>query len=71
MKVRFTDVFSYVPTLEPRVSIKFKPTGGPKRDGVYTVKRECGERAVASGKAVAVAEEPVLDAPPAAPSEPE
>lgn len=59
MKVKFTAPFDYVPTEEPRVLIAFSPTGGTTKDGSYTVRRECGEAAVAADKAVEVAPDPL------------
>ena len=52
MRVRFTDIYDYTPSEDARVQIAFRPDGGPNGDGVYTVRRECGEAAVAAGKAV-------------------
>lgn len=66
MKVRFLQSFDYVPSLERRVVIVFKPDGGPNNDGVYTVKRECGLTAIALGKARELPEEPAADATPEA-----
>ncbi|MCC4295850.1 hypothetical protein [Brevundimonas aurantiaca] len=54
MRVRFTAPFDYTPAEEPRVLIAYSPIGGEEKDGEYTVRRECGEAAVAQGKAVAV-----------------
>lgn len=54
MRVRFTAPFDYTPVKEPRALIAYSPTGGEEKDGVYTVRRECGEAAVAQGKAVEV-----------------
>jgi len=71
MKVSFVAPFDYVPSLERRVTIVYKPNGGEAARGIYTVKRECGEEAIAAGKAILVAEEPVSDAPPAPHTEPE
>lgn len=51
MRVRFTEPYDYTPSEEPRVRIAFNPTGGLNKDGVYTVRRECGEAAVKAGKA--------------------
>lgn len=51
MRVRFTHPYDYTPSEEARVLIAFSPTGGPEKDGVYTVRRECGEAAVKAGKA--------------------
>lgn len=54
MKVKFNRAYDYTPTLDPRVLIVFKADGGPDKDGVYTVKRECGLAAIAAGAAAAV-----------------
>lgn len=54
MRVRFTAPFDYTPSEEPRVLIAYSPSGGADKDGEYTVRRECGEAAVAQGKAVEV-----------------
>lgn len=54
MRVRFTEPFDYVPAEEPRVLVAYSPSGGAAKDGEYTVRRECGEAAVAQGKAVEV-----------------
>ncbi|WP_298698191.1 hypothetical protein [uncultured Brevundimonas sp.] len=59
MRVRFTEDYDYTPTEEPRVQIAFRAHGGPEGDGVYTVRRECGVAAVAAGKAVEVAPDPL------------
>jgi len=56
MRVRFLDEYDYTPSEEPRVLIAFSPTGGPEKDGVYTVRRECGTAAVKAGKAEEVTE---------------
>lgn len=52
MRVRFTEPFDYVPSEDPRVLLAYSPKGGANRDGEYTVRQECGEAAVAQGKAV-------------------
>lgn len=54
MRVRFTDVFDFTPVEDRRVTVVFRPDGGPLKDGVYTVTRACGREAVKAGKAVAV-----------------
>lgn len=59
MRVRFNEPYDYTPSEEPRVLIAFSPVGGPNRDGVYTVRRECGEAAVKAVKAVEVASDPL------------
>lgn len=59
MRVRFTEPYDYTPSEEQRVLIAFSPTGGPDKDGVYTVRRECGEAAVKAGKAVEVGQDPL------------
>lgn len=64
MRVKFSEVFDYVPSGDRRVVIRHRPDGGVEKDGVYTVKRECGEAAVAAGKASEV--EPFNGADPAA-----
>lgn len=51
MKVQFTEDYDYTPSGERRIQIAFKSDGGPHGDGRYTVKRECGEAAIADGKA--------------------
>lgn len=50
MQVRFIRPFDYVPSLERRVTIAYP--ANPKL--VRTVKRECGEAAVAAGAAVEI-----------------
>ena len=52
MRVRFTEPFYYVPSEEPRALLAYSPKGGANKDGEYTVRQECGEAAVAQGKAV-------------------
>lgn len=52
MKVRFTADFDYTPSLRSKVTIAYKARWSG------TVKRECGEAAIAAGKAVS------LEAPP-------
>lgn len=59
MHVRFTEPYDYTPSEEPRVLIAFSPTGGPEKDGAYTVRHECGEAAIAAGKAVEAAPDPL------------
>jgi hypothetical protein len=54
MRVRFVDQFDYRPSGDPRVTLRFRADGGAEKDGVYTVKRECGLAAVAAKKAVIV-----------------
>jgi hypothetical protein len=72
MKVRFIAEFDWKPANDKRnYVIVFKPNGGDDGRGLYTVKRECGQIAIALGKARAVAEEPQQDAPPATPAESE
>lgn len=66
MRVRFTEPYDYTPSAEPRVQISFSPTGGPNKDGAYTVRRECGEAAIRAGKA----EEVVGDLPSREPGSP-
>lgn len=51
MRVKFTEPYDYTPSEDRRVQVAFKPTGGPNGDGVYTVRRECGEAAIAAGQA--------------------
>lgn len=51
MKVRFTENYDYTPTEEPRITVAFRADGGPLGDGTYTVRKECGQKAVAAGKA--------------------
>jgi hypothetical protein len=51
MRVQFKAPFDYTPTEEPRVQLAYSDKGGANGDGVYTVRRECGETAVAAGKA--------------------
>ncbi|WP_313045531.1 hypothetical protein [Brevundimonas sp.] len=55
MRVRFTEPYDYTPSEEPRVQMAYSPTGGANKDGEYTVRQECGEAAVAQGKAVELA----------------
>lgn len=50
MRVKFTDVFDYTPSGERRIVIRHRPDGGDEKDGIYTVKRECGDAAIAAGK---------------------
>jgi hypothetical protein len=59
MRVRFTHPYDYTPSEDARVLIAFSPTGGPEKDGVYTVRRECGEAAVKAGKAEEVSQDPL------------
>lgn len=59
MRVKFSENYDYVPSEEPRVLIAYLAGGGANKDGVYTVKRECGEAAVKAGKAVEVAADPL------------
>lgn len=59
MRVRFTEPYDYTPSEEPRVLIAFSPNGGAEKDGVYSVRRECGEAAVKAGKAVEIAPDPL------------
>jgi hypothetical protein len=54
MRVRFVDQFDYRPSGDPRVIVVYRPDGGVEKDGVYTVKRECGCEAISSGRAVLV-----------------
>lgn len=63
MKVRFLRAYDYVPSGAPRVTIAYRA------DMELTVKRECGEAAVACGAAVEVEEvtAPVEPSPPAKP----
>lgn len=56
---QLTEPYDYTPSEEPRVLIAFSPVGGPSKDGVYTVRRECGEGAVKAGKAVEVGADPL------------
>lgn len=57
MKVRFLAPFRYLPShFKGRVMLAYRP------GYVGTVKRECGEQAVAEGKAVS------LEPPPSAPA---
>lgn len=56
MRVKFSENYDYVPSEEPRVLLAYRADGGANKDGVYTVKRECGEAAVKAGKAVEVAD---------------
>jgi hypothetical protein len=51
MKVRFTENYDYTPSADPRISIAFLSDGGPRKDGTYVVRRECGEAAIAAGRA--------------------
>lgn len=51
MKVQFTKAYDYTPSGERRVQIAYSPDGGPHGDGRYTVKRECGDAAIAEGSA--------------------
>lgn len=57
MRVKFTAPFDYAPAGEPFTTIEYLPDGGPAGDGVYTVKAEAGEKAVALG--LAQVEKPV------------
>lgn len=59
MRVRFTHPYDYTPSEDARVLIAFSPAGGPEKDGVYTVRRECGEAAVKAGKAEEVGQDPL------------
>lgn len=59
MRVRFTEPFDYVPTEDPRILVAFSPKGGAGKDGVYTVRRECGEAAIAAGKAEEIGADPL------------
>lgn len=54
MRVKFTKPYRFTPAEDRRVIIKYRPDGGPDEDGVYTVRRSCGEAAVGAGKAVEV-----------------
>lgn len=58
MKVRFTADFDYTPTARRQVTFAYK--AGPD---TITVKRECGEQAVAAGKAIEVLTETTPEAP--------
>lgn len=66
MKVRFVSDFDYTPSLKPQVTYAYKASETPQ-----TVKRECGEAAIAAGAAVLASlfDTSEDDAP--APSEPE
>lgn len=55
MRVRFTEPYDYTPSEEPRVLMAYSPSGGANKDGEYTVRQECGEAAVALGRAVELA----------------
>lgn len=46
MRVKFLRPYLYTPTGERRVTIRYRA------DAIYTVKRECGEAAIAAGAAV-------------------
>ena len=59
MRVRFTESFDYIPSEEPRVLIAYRAAGGANKDGIYTVKRECGEAAVQAGAGEEVASDPL------------
>lgn len=63
MRVRFTHPYDYTPSEEARVQIAFSPLGGPEKDGVYTVRRECGLAAVKAGKAEEMASASVTGEP--------
>ncbi len=63
MRVKFNRDFDYVPSGEPRVTLAYTTDGGPNGDGEYTVKRECGEEAVAAGAAEEVPAPPQEPAP--------
>lgn len=49
MRVQFTETFDYRPSGAPQVTLRYRADGGPAKDGIYTVKRECGAAAVKSG----------------------
>lgn len=57
MKVRFTADFDYRPRTQVTIAYKADPAR------VHTVKRECGEQAIAAGKAVEVQSETTPEAP--------
>lgn len=59
MRVRFTHAFDYTPQEEQRVQLAYRPDGGPNKDGAYTVRRECGEAAIAAGAASEVDQDPL------------
>lgn len=51
MKVKFSAVFEFTPPEEARITVVYRPDGGPAGDGVYhKVRRACGEAAIAAGK---------------------
>ena len=54
MRVQFVEQYDYRPSGDPRVIVRYRADGGPAKDGVYTVKRECGGAAVAAKKAKVV-----------------
>lgn len=54
MRVQFVEQYDYKPSGDPRVIVRYRVDGGPAKDGIYTVKRECGVAAVGSKKAKVV-----------------
>ena len=54
MRVQFTETFDYHPSGAPQVTLRYRADGGPAKDGVYTVKRECGTTAISAKKAKVV-----------------
>lgn len=54
MRVQFVEQYDYRPSGDPRITVRYLSGGGPAKDGVYTVKRECGRNAVTAGKAKVV-----------------
>lgn len=58
MWVKFTEVHDYTPSRNDRVTLCYRPDGGEARDGVYSVKAECGRAAIKAQRAVSVATPP-------------
>lgn len=58
MWVKFTQVHDYTPSRNARVTLRYRPDGGDGRDGVYSVKAECGRAAIKVGRARAVTPPP-------------
>lgn len=58
MKVRFIADFDYTPSGRRQVTIAYKAS-----PATLTVKRECGEQAIAAGKAIEIKETETPEAP--------
>lgn len=52
MRVKFVRDYDYIPSGEVRSTLAYRADGGVNGDGEYTVKKEAGEAAVATGAAV-------------------